>query len=147
MKNLKFAFLFVLLATIGCGRTSPDDAIRASNKSNIQRLSNCYAMYQFNNGWQGPKDEASFKEYLNGVRPKILERMGITDVDAIFVSERDGQPFKVRYAVNGTARGTSEAVVFESEGSGGKKMVGFLNMTQREVDQAEYDELFGSNDG
>lgn len=126
---------------------SPEDAIRQSNKTNIQRLSNCYSMYQFNNGWQGPVDEASFKKYLSEVRPEILSRMGIDDIDSIFISERDGQPFKVRYAVKGTARGTSEAVVFEAEGSGGKKMVGFLNMTQREVDQAEYDQLLNSNDG
>ena len=38
--------------------------------------------------------------------------------------------------------GSSEPVIFEAVGVDGKREVGFLNMTQREVDAAEYDQLF-----
>ena len=38
--------------------------------------------------------------------------------------------------------GCSEPVIFEAEGADGKRMVGFLNMEQREVDEAEYNDLW-----
>ncbi len=38
--------------------------------------------------------------------------------------------------------GSAEPAVFEATGSNGKRMVGFLNMVQKEVDAADYDTLW-----
>ena len=38
--------------------------------------------------------------------------------------------------------GSSEPVIFEAVGVDAKRMVGFLNMEQREVDEAEYRSLW-----
>jgi hypothetical protein len=130
---------------VGCGGSvDPSAAVAAANSTNIQRLTNLYQAYQSENGWVGPADDASLKEFIRGLPPNTLTRIGIEpgNVDAIFVSERDGQPFKFRYKVVGSMMGSTEPVVFESEGVDGKRMVGFLNMTQRDVDSAEYESLF-----
>lgn len=130
---------------VGCGDSvNPDSAVAAANSNNIQRLTNLYQAYQSENGWVGPANDASLKEFIGGLPANTLSRIGIEpgNVDAIFTSERDGQSFKLRYKVVGSMMGSTEPVVFESEGVDGKRMVGFLNMTQREVDSAEYESLF-----
>jgi len=134
--------LFVVFT--GCSReVDVNEAIAKVNETNMQRLANLYFTYQMKNGWRGPADEGDFKKFLNGYNPKKLTRIGIdpSALDDLFISQRDGEPFKIRYGVAGSAMGSAEPVIFESAGEDGKFLVGFLNMEQREVDQAEYDLL------
>lgn len=131
----------------GCSRgIDPDQAIARFNETNLQRLANLYFTYQSKHDWRGPADEAEFKAFLRGYNPRKLTRIGIDPnaIDDLFVSERDGQPFKIRYSVAGSAMGSSEPVIFESFGVGGNRLIGFLNMKQREVDAAEYETLWAS---
>ncbi|MGI9456016.1 MAG: hypothetical protein ACR2NU_05605 [Aeoliella sp.] len=133
----------------GCGGGNyPDAAIARVNETNIQRLANLYFTYQMKNEWRGPADQQAFSEFIRNYNPKKLTRIGIdpSAIDELFVNERDGKPFKIRYSVAGSAMGSSEPVIFESVGLRGKRMVGFLNMEQREVDEAEYNDLWeGTN--
>lgn len=138
------SMLFALFCAIGCGSGgTPDTAIGNSNKTNIQRLTNLYVMYQMKNKFKGPKDEATFKAFLKSAKSESLEAMGVdpSAIDDLFVCEGDGEPFNIRYGVSSGPRGSKKAVVFQKSGSGGKRMVGFLNMVQREVDSDEYDRL------
>ncbi len=133
----------VLLA--GCsGGPDAEDALASANSNNIQRLANLYFTYQTKHEFRGPPDEAAFKEFIRTYNPQKLARIGVdpSAVDALFTSERDGQPYKIRYGVQGSIMGSSEPVVFESVGVDGQREVGFLNMTQREVDDAEYETLW-----
>jgi hypothetical protein len=135
----------VLLA--GCGRTlDPNAAIASVNETNIQRLANLYFTYQMKNGWKGPKNEEEFKKFISGYNPAKLERIGIDPgaINELFVNERDGEPFKIRYSIPGSAMGSAEPVIFESVGDDGKRLVGFLSMEQREVDEEEYDLLWAA---
>jgi len=131
----------------GCGGPDAANLLAEANDSNIQRLANVYGAYQSRNDWKGPADEAEFKAFLNAWNPKKLENIGVDPgkIDDLFVSSRDGQPFKVRYGVAGHIMGSDAAVVFESTGVSGKRMVGLLNMTTREVDAAEYERLWSGN--
>lgn len=128
----------------GCGGTEPADLLAAANDSNIQRVANLYEAYQSRHNWRGPKDEAEFKAFLKGWNPKKLTNIGVDPnaIDELFVSARDGQPFEIRYGVPGHIMGSDAPVVFESTGVDGQRMVGFLNMTKREVDSTEYDRLW-----
>jgi len=150
-KPIGFTFALLMLVSLasltGCGsRNTPEDAIANVNKTNIQRLTNLYVMYQMKNNFKGPKDEATFKAFLKNVKSETLGSMGVTpdSIDELFICERDGEPFNIRYGVPTTTRGSKEPVVFQKTGSGGKRMVGFLNMVQREVDEAEYDSLLNA---
>ena len=139
--------LLFLICLSGCGSgNSPEASVRKANKTNSQRLSNLYAYYQLKNKLRGPKDEAAFKKFLNGPGSSVLEKIGVKpgEVDAMFVSERDGEPFQIRFGVPTGPRGSQEAVVFETTGKNGKRMVGFLNMVQREVEDAEYETLWNA---
>ena len=138
--------LLCLSCLFGCGGATVESAIGQSNKTNIQRLGNMYQMFQFKNKFRGPEDEAEFKEFIKGVDVSILEPRGIdpNNVDALFISERDNEPFKIRYGVPTGPRGSTEAVIFENTGDGGPRMVGFLNMVQREVAAEEYNQLLNA---
>jgi hypothetical protein len=132
---------------VGCtSRTDPDSAIASVNVTNIQRLANLYFTYQSQHDWHGPADEAEFKSFLRGYNPHKLTRIGIDPnaLDKLFISERDGQPFKIRYGVLGSAMGSSAPVIFESTGDGKGRLVGFLDMQQREVDESEYKSLWSA---
>ena len=146
-KSVKFLLLGGLVAVtavVGCSQSSPESTLASLNSSNVQRLVNLYFAYQKKNEFNGPKDEQDFRQFLQGISSEKLQRIGVdpASIDGIFVSERDGQPFKIRYGVKGNIRGSDEPVVFEAQGVDGKRMVGFLKMTQREVDAAEYDQLW-----
>lgn len=137
----------LLVFVAGCEHEiDPTEALAQANDTNIARLSNLYFTFQMKHGWKGPKNEEQFKSFLKRYNPKKLTRIGVdpSGIDQLFISQRDGEPFKIRYSVPGSAYGSSEPVVFESQGVEGKRMVGFLNMTHREVEGAEYDQLWAS---
>lgn len=140
------SLLATLVLALATGCSSGDNsasALASANNSNIQRLANLYVAFQSEHDWRGPNDETEFKTFLGSIAPAKLERIGIdpNSIDALFISERDGQPFAIRYGVRGSVMGSAEPVIFEAVGDGNGRLVGFLNMTQREVDPAEYDTL------
>jgi hypothetical protein len=134
-----------LALAAGCGRdVSTDDLVAQANSTNIERLANLYTGYQSEHEWAGPPDEATFKAYVRAFDSQKLKRIGIDPAaaDNLFTSDRDGQPFKVRYKVKGSSMGSSEPVIFESTGVDGRRQVAFLDMTEREVDDTEYQSLW-----
>jgi hypothetical protein len=114
--------------------------LAAMNGSNIQRLSNLYAAFQTYNGGRGPNDEVEFKKFIADFDAGKLTMMGV-DKDKVFTSERDGKPFKVRYRVGG-GRGAVVPVVFEQNGTGGTKQVGYTGGKTDDVDDASYQLLW-----
>jgi hypothetical protein len=133
-----------LVLAVGCSQDRQVAGIvAAKNDSNLKRLANLYQSYQLRHSSQGPKDEAAFKGYIQYDMPAHrLEMMQIdpNNLDALFVSERDGQPFRVRYGVGGGA-GWVVAVVFEQQGVGGEKQVGFTDGTVESADENRYRQL------
>lgn len=148
IKLLRFVCFYGFLlavALLGCSsRNDPDSAIARVNGTNIERLANLYFTFQSQHEWRGPADEAEFKSFLQKYNPHKLSRIGVdpNSLDKLFTSERDGQPFKIRYGVLGSAMGSSAPVIFESAGDGKRRLVGFLDMQQREVHESEYDALW-----
>lgn len=134
---LSFSAAFCMLGLSGCRDTTIEDGVAALNKTRIQQLYNCYSLYGHYNQYRGPKDEASFKEFL--LQPKYEKNLKMMQInrdslDEVFVSERDGEPFKVRYGVNGLG---NKAVIFEATGVDGKRMV--ANASPIEVGDDEYE--------
>ncbi len=148
IEMLRLVVCWVIVGSLlGCGgNADPQNSLVKANETNLQRLANLYVAFQSEYNWVGPADEAKFKEFLSNFNPKKLTRIGIdpAGTDQLFISERDGKPFKIRYSVVGNMMGSGEPVIFEAEGVDGKRLVGFLNMSQREVDDAEYESLFAN---
>jgi hypothetical protein len=130
------ALTVMLLLIAGCGK---GDTMKAVYSTNIKKLHQCYIMYMEENGFRGPKDEAEFKNYLktDATAIHLLKRIDITPetVDDIFIGDRDGEPFVVRYGLTGVA---DHAVVLEAVGVEGMRIVALANPL--EVDEATYDD-------
>ena len=125
-------FLGILLGVIGCGGCSSGDpapalkaAVLRANNTNGKRLATLYSRYHAR-FFSGPRDEAAFKKFIAGMPAAELEEIGGSsgDVDGLFVSERDKQPFFIRYGlkVNDSA---SRALVLETQGLSDKAVVVF----------------------
>ena len=148
-QNLVKLALFMVavapLAMIGCGEGNVGGKmLNKGLDSNIQRCRSVYGLYIARHSMQGPKDEAEFKEFLNGLD---ADRLSVINVDpnnreSILVSERDGEPFKIRWGVSDRARGPLKPIIFEATGVDGKYLVAFTGGEPREVDKAEYDKLW-----
>lgn len=134
-----------LIGVVGCGGGDNSASMIADlNSNNAKRLANLYALYQMNNNWQGPNDEAELRDFIKTQSPKRLKRGGIDigNLDDLFISERDGKPFKIRWGLVSRVRGPSLPVVFEEEGVEGKRQIGFTNSAMQEVESSEYDRLW-----
>jgi hypothetical protein len=140
-----------LMALIGCDYGSSADSMLAEmNSSNIRRVANLYSMYQFRHDWRGPKDEAALMAFIQEQDADRLKKIGIdkSKLDDLFVSERDEQPFQIRWGVNTQARAPSDPVVFEAEGRGGVREVAFTGGEVVEADSEQYDLLWqGETEG
>jgi hypothetical protein len=141
------SFLLLGIAA-GCTETSHSQplstAAAAVNTCNIERLTNLYSAFQFNDYGPGPKDEAEFRQFIKDVMgPTHLKLMQIDpdNIDAVFISERDHQPFQVKYGVD-SGPGAINAVVFEAQGVSGKRQVGFNGGTVKDVGEVEYQSLW-----
>lgn len=145
-RNLQCFIGLSLLFALGCG-DSVDSKIRDMNGTAIQRLANSYAFFQSKNGYRGPKSEADLRDFFTqDENMKGFERAGIdvSDVDALFISPRDEQPFKIKYGVKGSPFGFKEAIIFETTGVDGQIMVGFGGAKTELMSPEEAEKLFSS---
>lgn len=145
----KFFPVLLLLPALmlwgGCKRTSSvDNALAALNDSNIKRLSSIYAQFQVVRNWTGPKSAEELKQFVTEQGRERMQRVGVNldRLDELLVSERDKQPFAIRWGLVSQARGPSVPVIFESGGVEGKFQVAFTGGEVIEVERAEYDEMF-----
>lgn len=133
------SLVVALALNAGCSQSGPASAIAAANDSNIKRLSNLYQSFASRNGWHGPKDEAEFKEFIRTFPAHRLQMLGVDpdQLDALFKSERDDQPFQIKYQVS-SGLGAVIPVVFEQHGEDDKKMVGFTDGSIQVPDEHQY---------
>ena len=135
---LAVASVSAMLLT-GCGSGDPvSDVVGKLNSNNVIRVASCYAMFQQQNNYKGPKNIKELKACMNKPdNASKLEMMGIdaSDIDSIFISERDDEEILIRWKVKGTPRGCYEPVAFEQTGSDGSRRVGFANGTFEEVEE------------
>ena len=146
-RRIKITILFTLLFVVGCGQGKIAERIAEMNSTPIKRLLTAYVYFQGKHGFRGPRNEQEFREFIADDRfQKGFDRAGIdtSDIDALFISDRDGQPFKVKYGVPGTPMGFKDAVVFESEGVDGEVMVAFGGAKVEVMSLEESESLFES---
>jgi hypothetical protein len=128
----------ILAAVVACGclagcRPSPEelvkDAFRQEFRENGRRVAVMYARFMNSptepvrgpDGFKGPKTEAELRSFIAAVPRGALAELGIADPQdpGLFVSERDGKPFRIRYGITGPLS-TTYVVVCEAEGVGGR---------------------------
>lgn len=137
---------FVIALTFGCGGGGNGEyLLKDANKTSLDQVCTLYFQFQMENQNKGPADEAAFRDFLGKLSPEKLTRIGVdpSNIDALFVSDRDGEKFEILWGVNASPRDEQVAIVAESVGVDGKKMIGFHKKPHKEVEEAEYKQLFG----
>lgn len=143
---LHASVLFLGLLTVGCSGCQQASSGGAPNKE-LQQLGNSFNEF-FRARGKTPADEAEFKEFIAGSLTDVKRQiLGINDVDSLFKSKRDNQPFVIRYGVTITEGPptpgseplvTGTIVVYEAAGSGGYRQV-FTSMG--DLTELKFDDL------
>jgi hypothetical protein len=129
------------VVTVLCGCNSGGAPAR-QQESNLKKLALFYGPYQGQHQGALPPNEQALKDFIKS-QTLLLESQRITDVDAMFVSERDKQPYVILYAGDelGTDGPAGQPVVaYEKRGVGGKRYVASTLGAVEEVDDAKFRE-------
>ncbi len=125
----------VLFIALGCGGGGGGDRSPTDAEKNLLALGTAIANYTSKNA-RPPADLTQVKTWLKSVDAKKLQDWGITDVEKIFVSPRDSQPYLYAKPVELQ----SPIYAYETTGVDGKKqMVGYaLHVEEVSEDQLQY---------
>ena len=85
--------LFVA-AAIGCNEHGGG---RELHESNLRLIAVLYSQYSSAHEGEAPRDAEDFRAYVQSLGPGVLERAGLSEMDELFVSTRDGKLFAVKY--------------------------------------------------
>jgi len=112
--------LSICLFSIGC-ESHTSGVTQTDTKTQIERLFNLYKTYvDIKN--KAPANEEALKEFAKGLSDKDKdERMIGKDLESIFVSPRDKEPFVVVYGQSLSPGGAPVAVIYEKTGLNGSK--------------------------
>ena len=129
------ALMLILLA--GCGGSQSSGSTGESR--HVRLLVGLYKMAARERGRPLTNDQ-DFKDYVNSRGPEWFKEVGVSDVDELFTSERDGQPIVVVYGER-PAGMAKDVIAYEQTGVDGKRMVGFDLGNVEEVDETRFREL------
>ena len=118
----------------GCARTPPP----SENEIAFRKLAAQYGQFVARNKGQTPPNEKALKDFIKqnaGVAPE--------EVDKMFISSRDNQPYVIIYGQKMGAPGgnTSQVIAYEQTGVSGKRMVALATTQIEEVDETRFLEL------
>jgi hypothetical protein len=134
-------FVLGLSALPGCG----SDELNSPTAAKLRGLANLYLDYAVGKNGKGPADEQTFKKHIRGMPDFVVKNSGLDpgSLDQAFVSERDQEPFVVRYGTGITEiRGDSTQVIaHEKTGKSGKRLVVYASTKVDLVDEARLQEL------
>src|SRR5262245_43574007 len=125
--------LSICFLSLGCtGKTEQPPEIKS-----LQTLATMYGRYRSAHRGTAPPDEASLKKFISGLSPTEQTGLGIdpANLDKMFTSPRDGQPFVVVYKSPGAV------IAYEQVGKNGKHLVAYPEGKVEEVDEARFKEL------
>jgi hypothetical protein len=114
-----------VFAIAGCGgpQTAPTEI-------SLRKLASYYGMYISSHKGAAPANEKELRGFISA-------KDGDADLESLFRSARDGQPYVVIY--HGTAKTMPSTVIaHEKEGQAGKRFVAFSTTEVRELDEATF---------
>ena len=149
-----FRWLALVVCLCGCdGKWEQDTQfVRNANDTNIKKVASVYGLYASRFGYTGPQSKEELVTFIktNEKIQKNLQRMGLEPdkIEEIFISENDGEEFKIRWGVfiNPDSLRAKEPFVFEKVGKDGVRLVMLSNRKILEVtDEAKYRKLLKGN--
>jgi hypothetical protein len=109
--------LFVAVA-IGCGERNSAPQL---HESNLRVVAVIYSQFVSAHGNEIPRDADEFTRFVQSLGPGVLERAGLSGVEELLLSRRDGKPFAIHYtSVNWKLK---QVIAYEQEGAGGTRCI------------------------
>ncbi len=109
-------------------------------KTQIERLFNLYKAYT-ESQHKAPPNEKALKDFAKGLTEDKLQSLMIgKDVESIFISPRDNEPFQVAYGQSINPGGDPVAIIYEKIGLKGRKYVALSIGYSEEYDEASLSE-------
>jgi hypothetical protein len=123
------ALASVLFTLMGCkGGGLPEEEAR------ISKLAVFYGRYISQHKGKTPPSEAELKKFIKTIDADA-------NLDELFVSPRDSEPYVVRYNIPAGAPGAATVTAHEKTGKNGKRLVALTTGEVRSVDEAEFQKL------
>jgi hypothetical protein len=139
LRGLLLAALCLGLCAAGC--TGKQSESKERETSGLKQLSVMYGRFLSRHRGQPPANEKEFKEFVKSVTAG--QPSGPVDVDRLFISNRDNQPYVIIYGpVTGPATPSGGPVfAYEKTGLEGKRFVAATTTAVIEVDEAQFKQL------
>jgi hypothetical protein len=126
----------------GCGG---DDALNSPAAKKLRGLGDVYLDFAVAKNGGGPANEQQLKKHMRSMPDFVLQDKGIDpkNIDEVFSSERDQQPFVVLYGTSVTefSGNSKQVLAHETSGKNGKRLVVFASTKVDHVDEAELERL------
>jgi hypothetical protein len=114
---LKWLLLFVAVA-FGCGERNSTPKL---HESNLRVVAVIYSQFVSAHGGEIPRDADNFRTFVQSLGPGVLERAGLSGVNELLLSRRDGKPFAIHYtSVDWKLK---QVIAYEQEGVGGTRCI------------------------
>lgn len=127
--------LMLTLMLFGGCQSHTSGVTQTDTKTQIERLFNLYRAYVETKG-KAPPNEQALKDFAKGLSEKEkMERLIGNDVEAIFVSPRDKEPFEVVYGQSLNPASEPVAIIIEKVGMKGMRYAALSIGYSEELDE------------
>ena len=109
--------LFVAVA-FGCGERNSSPKL---HESNLRVVAVLYSQFVSAHEREIPRDADDFRTFVQSLGPGVLERAGLSGLDQLLLSRRDGKPFAIHYKC--VEWKLNHVIAFEQEGAGGTRCI------------------------
>jgi len=109
--------LFVAVA-FGCGERNSTPKL---HESNLRVVAVLYSQFVSAHGGEIPRDADNFGTFVQSLGPGVLERAGLSGLNELLLSRRDGMPFAIHY--KSVDWKLDHVIAYEQEGAGGTRCI------------------------
>lgn len=136
--------LAIAAICLGMQACTPAPVPQSQSEKNLQALAVFFGRFISQNKGVSPPNEEAFKKFIRGLRPADYENFGVdpNNLDALFTSPRDNQPYGIAWGVRAAMPGPDGAgmVIWEQTGVNGKRYVADSLGKIEEVDEATWNQ-------
>jgi hypothetical protein len=132
------AFIAVLsaIAIVGCSSSEKAPAPPSADELHIKNIAIIYQVATGANKGKAAKSIDELKKVVSNMDSERAQEMKIDpkNMDSIFNSPRDGQPYVIRFKGDGV-------LAYEKTGKNGKRLVVYTTMEVKEIEEAKLKEV------
>jgi hypothetical protein len=116
--------LIVALCVCGAMAAGCTSGAGEEHQTNLRGLAAYYSQFKAKNRGEAPKNEKALKDYIDADLSAAGAPTSADKIDALFVSNRDGKPFAIRYSGDKSWQ-YPELMAYEQEGRNNMRHVAY----------------------